>query len=105
MPHGADLEKLSRLGLHALGTVDDHDGGIRGHQGPVGVLGKVLVTRGIQNVDTEALVLELHHGGSHGNAPLLLDFHPVGGGGPGILLALDHAGLGDGSAVEQEFFG
>ena len=105
VPHGADLEELPCLRLHALGTVDDHDGGVRRHQGAVGVLGEVLVARGVQNVDAEALVLELHHRGRNGNTALLLNLHPVGGGGPGILLALDHASLGDGAAVEQKFFG
>ena len=62
MPHGADLEQLPGLGLHALGAVNDHDGGIRGHQRAVGILREVLVARGIQNVDAEALILELHHG-------------------------------------------
>ena len=105
MPHGADLEELPGLGLHALGAVDDHDGGVRGHQGAVGVLGEVLVAGGVQNVDAEAIILELHHGRGYGDTALLFDFHPVGGGGAGILLALDHAGLGDGAAVEQKFFG
>ena len=58
---------------------------------------------GIQNVDAEAVVLELHHGAGDGNAALLFDLHPVGGSGLGPL-ALDLAGLGDGAAVEQEFF-
>ena len=62
MPHGTDLEQLPGLGFHALGAVNDHDGGIRGHQGAVGILREILVTRRIQNVDAEALVLELHHG-------------------------------------------
>mgnify|MGYP003436519072 CR=1 FL=1 len=35
--HGADLEEFSGLRLHALGAVDDHDGGVGGHQGAVGV--------------------------------------------------------------------
>ena len=60
---------------------------------------------GVQNVDAEAVVLKLHHGGRDGNTALLLDLHPVGGGGAGVFLALDHACLGDGTAVEQEFFG
>ena len=59
---------------------------------------------GIQNIDAEALVLELHYRGGDGDAALLLDLHPVGGGGAGILLALDDTGLGNGPAVEQEFF-
>ena len=61
------------------------------------------MARGVQNVDAEAVVLELHHGGGDGNAALLFDLHPVGGGGLGPL-ALDLAGLGDGAAVEQELF-
>ena len=68
-------------------------------------LGEVLVAGGVQNVDAEALVLELHHGRGNGNTALLLDLHPVGGGGAGVLFALDLAGLGDGSAVEEELLG
>ena len=48
-------------------------------RGAVGVLREVLVAGGVQDVDAEALVLELHHGGGDGDAPLLLDLHPVGG--------------------------
>ena len=58
-----------------------------------------------EDVDAEAAILELHDGGGDGDAALLFDLHPVGGGGTGILLALDNACLGDGTAVEQEFFG
>ena len=36
--HDADLEQLDGLGLHALGAVDHHNRGVRGHQGAVGVL-------------------------------------------------------------------
>ena len=103
--HGADLEQFPGLGLDALGTVDDHDGSVSGHQGTVGILGEVLVARGIQNVDAEAVILELHDGRGNGNTTLLLDLHPVGSSGTGILLALNDTGLCDGAAVEQEFFG
>ena len=105
VPHRADLKELARLGLHALRAVDDHHGGVRRHQGAVGVLGEVLVARGVQDVDAEAAVLELHHGGGDGDAALLFNLHPVGDRGAGVFLALDHAGLGDRAAVEQEFFG
>ena len=98
---GADPKQLPGLGLHTLGAVNDHDGGVRGHQGPVGVLGEILVARGVQDVDAEAAVLELQHGGRDGDAPLLLDLHPVRGGGAGPL-SLDLARLGDGPAVQQE---
>ena len=75
-----------------------------GHQGAVGVLGEVLMTRGVQNVDAETAVLELHDGGGNGDAALLLDLHPVRGGCLGFL-ALDLAGLSNGTAVQQELFG
>ena len=103
--HDADLEELAGLRLDALGGVDDHDGGVGGHEGPIGVLGEVLVAGGVEDVDAEAVVLELQHGGGHGDAALLLDLHPVGDGGAGVLLPLDLTGLGDGPAVEQELFG
>ena len=101
--HGAHLKELAGLGLYTLGAVDDHDGGVRRHQRAVGVLREVLVAGGIQDVDAVSVVLELQHGGGDGDASLLFNLHPVGGGGTGPL-ALDLAGLGDGSAVEQEFF-
>ena len=104
MAHGADLEEFPRLRLDALGPVDDHDGGVRRHERAVGVLGKVLMAGGIQNVDAEALVLELHDGRGDRDASLLFDLHPVRYGGAGIFLALDRARLRDGPAVEQEFF-
>ncbi len=66
---------------------------------------RTLMAGGIQNIDAEPAVLELHNGGGDGDAALLLDLHPVGGGGTGILLALDDTGLSNGTAVEQEFFG
>ena len=53
---------------------------VGGHQGAVGVLGEVLVARGVQNVDAEALVLELHDRRGDGDAALLFNLHPVGGG-------------------------
>ena len=101
---GADLKELARLRLDALGAVDDHHGAVRRHQRAVGILGKVLVARGVEDVDAVAAVLELHDRRGDGDAALLFDLHPVGGGGPGAL-ALDLARLGDGPAVEQEFFG
>ena len=60
---------------------------------------------GVQDVDAEALILELQDGRGDRDAALLLDLHPVRHGGAGVLLALDLPGLGDGPAVEQELFG
>lgn len=51
----ADLKKLFGLGLDALGAVDDHDRGVGGHKGTVGILREVLVAGGIEDVDAGAL--------------------------------------------------
>ena len=102
--HAAHLEQLDGLLLHALGVVDEHHGAVRGHQRAVGVLGKVLMAGRIQYVDAEAVKVELHRRGSHRDAALLFDLHPVRGGVAGGLARLDRAGQADGSAVEQQFF-
>ena len=104
MAHSADLEQLARLRLDALAAVDDHNGGVRRHERAVGILREILMARRIEDVDAEALVLELHDGGGDGNAALLFDLHPVRDGGAGVFLALDRARLRNGPAVEQEFF-
>ena len=59
MAHGTYLEQLSCLRLHALGRVDDHHRGIRGHQCPVGILRKVLMAGRIQDIDTISVIIEL----------------------------------------------
>ena len=101
--HGADLEQLAGLCLDALGCVDNHDCGVRSHQGAVGVLREVLMTRGIQNVDAVSAVFKLKHRGRDRDAALLLNFHPVGNGMTRILLALYGTGELNCSAVQQEF--
>ena len=100
----AHLEQLARLRLDALAAVDDHNGGVRRHERAVGILREILMARRIEDVDAEALILELHDGGGDGNAALLFDLHPVRDGSAGVFLALDRARLRDGPAVEQEFF-
>ena len=101
--HRAHLEQLARLRLDALGGVDDHDRGVRSHQRAVGILGEVLVARGVQDIDALALIPELQHRGRDRNTALLFDLHPVGNRMAAVFLALDHAGLLDGAAVKQEF--
>ena len=80
MAQCAHLEQLLRLGLDALCAVDDHDGGVGGHERAVRVLRKVLVAGGVKDVDAAAVVLELQHGRRDGDAAFLLDVHPVGHG-------------------------
>ena len=60
------------------------------------------MTRGIQNVDALTLIAELQHRGRYRNTALLLDLHPVGNRMTAVFLALDHASLLNGSAVEQK---
>ena len=69
--HTAHLHELACLCLHALGTVNDDDGRIDGRQRAVGILGEVLVTRGVEDVYLvnhvgrcrRWCVVKLHHGG------------------------------------------
>ena len=104
MAHSAHLEQLSGLRLHALCAVNHHDGTVCRHQRAVGILRKVLMARGVQNVNAKAVVAELHHGRSHGDTALFFDLHPVRNRVAGIFLSLYGARLGDGAAVKQEFF-
>jgi len=100
----ADFEEFASLGFHTLGGVDDHEGGVDGREHAVGVFGEILVTRGVEQVDRATGVIELEDGRTDRNTALLLEFHPVGGGGALVLTVLDGAGEVDGIAVKQEFF-
>ena len=51
------------------------------------------------------VVVKTHHGSSHGDTALLLDLHPVGGGGFANLIAFYGSRYVDSTSVEQEFFG
>ena len=105
MAQRTDLKELFGLGLDALGTVDDHDRGVGGHKGTVGILRKVLVTGGIEDVDAGAVVGKLQHRGGNRNTALLLDIHPVRDGVLGRALALDRAGGLDAAGIEQQLLG
>ena len=103
--HSADLEELSGLGLDTLCRVDNHYRAIRRHKGTVGILGEVLVTGGVENVDTVAVVLKLHNGGGDRDTSLLLDIHPVGYRVLVRLLALYRARRLNCATVEEELLG
>ena len=105
VPHPADLEQLDGLSLDALRGVKQHDRRIRRHQHPVGILGEVLVSGSIQNVDPVAVVNKLHGGAGHGDAALFLNFHPVGRRVFVRFPGFDAARAADGAAVKQQFFG
>src|SRR5690606_34975750 len=88
----ADFEQLAGLRFDTLGRVDHHERRVHRGEHAVSVLGEVLVTGGIEQVDRAAFVFELQNGGRNGDAALLFDFHPVGRGGAGVLAVLDRAG-------------
>src|SRR3546814_363359 len=73
----ADLEQLARLRLYALGGIDHHYRRIDCGQRAVGILGKVLVPRRVEQVEGNAVLGEGHHARGHRDAALLLDLHPV----------------------------
>ena len=100
-----DLKELFGLGLDALSAVDDHDRGVGGHKGTVGIFRKVLVAGGIEDVDAGAVVGELQDRGGNGNTALLLDVHPVRDGMLGRALALDRAGGLNAAGIEQQLLG
>ena len=102
---GAYLEQLDGLGFHALGGVDHHHGAVGGHQCAVGILRKVLVAGGVQNIDALALILKLQHRAGNRDTALLFNIHPVAHRMAGALLAFYRACLIDGTAVQQQLFG
>ena len=105
MTQATDLEEFPRLRLHALGGIHQHDGGVRRHQGAIGILAEILVTGRIENVDAMALVLEIEHRTAHRDAPLLLEFEPIAGGMPRRTLAPHSPGLAHRAPVEEQFLG
>ena len=60
--HSADLHEFAGLGLYTFGCIDDNDNAIYGRKGTESIFGKVLVTRGIEDVDLVTIVLETHDG-------------------------------------------
>ena len=78
-------------------------GRVDGGEGPVGVLGKVLVARRIEKVEDAIAVLESHHRGHDGNAALALDAHPVGAGLAAVGLGAHFAGELNGPPNRSSF--
>ena len=101
----ADLEELDGLRLNALRGVNQHDRAVRGDEHAVGVLGEVLVTGGVEDVDVVTVELKLHGRGSDGNAALFLDVHPVAGGVFVALAGFDGTGGANRARIEQQLFG
>src|SRR5205814_4305964 len=77
IPQAADLEQFSRLLLGAARRVEHHDGTVDRGQRPVGVLAKILVTWGVEQVEHQPVMLERHDRRADRDATLALDRHPV----------------------------
>ena len=78
---------------------------IDGGQRAVGVLGKVLVAGGVEQVEHAAGSLEGHDRGDDRNATLALDAHPVGARLTAVGLGAHLAGELDRAAEQQHLFG
>ena len=105
LAHAAHFHQFAGLCLDTFGGVDDDDDAIDGGEGAISVFGEVLVAGGVEDVDLVAFIIEGHGGGGHGDAALLLDLHPVGGGGAADLVRLHGAGYVDGATEEEELLG
>jgi hypothetical protein len=101
----ADLEQLARLRLDPLGGIDHHDRAIDRGKRPVRVLGEILVSRCVEQVEQDRPALKRHHRAGHGDAALLLDLHPVGPRPAPVAARLDLARLVDRPGGMQQAFG
>jgi len=101
----ADLEQFLRLAFDPLGAVDHHDRRVDGGQGAVGILGKVRVAGGVDQVEAPAFEVEGHRRGRDRDAAILLHLHEVRTRAPGLALGADLTGHLDRAAEQQELFG
>ena len=100
-PFFTDAEELLRLGFDAFGDVDEHDGAVGSHEGPVRIFTEVLMARRVEDIDMMAFVVELEDRTGDGDTTLFFNFHPVRNGMFRRLAGLDGTGQVDGTSVEQ----
>ena len=105
MAQRPNLEELFCLRFNAFRAVDNHYGGVGSHERTVRVFGKVLVTRGVKDIDTLSAVGELKYRRGHGNAALFFDVHPVAGCLAGPAFAFYRACRLNGARIQQQFLG
>ncbi len=101
----ADVHQFDRARLYALRRIDDHQRRIDSRQRSVRVFGEVLVAGRVEQVHDAIRILELHHRGRNGNAPLALHRHPVGGCMSIGFTRLDGSRQLNRVAEQQQFFG
>ena len=91
--------------LHTFSHIDHDNYAIHRSEGAIGVLGEVLVTRGVENIDFVVAIVETHHRSRHRDTALFLDFHPVGGCGFLDFVRLHGTGHVDSATKEKQFLG
>ena len=102
MAHYAYLKQLTCLRLYSFACINHHDCGIRRHKCTVSILREILMSRGIQNIDTVSVIVKLQHRRGDRNTSLLLDLHPVRHRMSCCCLSFYGTGKIDGSSVKQE---
>ena len=102
MSHNTDFKELNGLGLHTLCSVNDHYRTVCRHQGSIGILREILVSRSIQNVNALSVIIKLEHGGGYGNSSFLLNLHPVGNRMLCGLSSLYRSCQVDGTSIEKK---
>ena len=103
--HAAYLHQLAGLRLHTLCRIHHDDGRVYRGERAIGIFGKVLVSRRVENVDLVVMIVKLHDRSRHRDTPLFLDIHPVRGGCFSDLVAFHCSCHLDLSSKEQEFLG
>ena len=102
MSHNTDFKELNGLGLHTLCSVNDHHRTVCRHQGSIGILREILVSRSVQNVNAFSVIIKLKYGGGYGNSSFLLNLHPVGNRMLCGLSSLYRSCQVDGTSIEKK---
>ncbi len=103
LAHAAHLHEAAGLQLNALGTVNHDDYAVHGCERTERILGKVLVTRGVQNVYLVTFIIKFHYRCGNRDTTLFLYIHPVRCGCLAYLVGLDGSGNLYLAAEQQEF--
>lgn len=105
LAHAAHLHQLTSLCLNTFCRINYNNYAIYGSQCAIGILGKILVTGGVENIDFVIAVIKTHHRRGYRYTALFLDFHPVRGGGLLYLVGLHGSCHVNGAAKQQQFLG
>ncbi len=100
-----DFHELDRPRLDALRGIDDHERAVDRCQRAIRVLGEILVTRRVEQIDQRVAVRKLHDGRRDRDAALLLEAHPIRRRVPGRFAALDGTRHLDRAAEQQQLLG